>query len=278
MLCWRKGCWRRQEEPYLIVIRSGWKPCVAFSFWRVQLVWLVWKKHVKVNGCLCLSPCWSLARSVMQKAIQSPVDSGIPLIKPDYMPSWSTFAQWWPDTTVGCVTGWVHSSSPHKTLFEPICLYISLLPSPLPFKISFSIFMGIEESLCPRHRTSVVLTGNMLPLPPLLSSPCPANPAESHGYAATLGLLVDDVVCLLCLPWLPCHLRQGSVLTHLPLVKPVKLVPAWNCCWLLPAHSTHRGQTLHGCVLQMTLTKGKRPVSCLGCWRLFNRHKNLFSF
>lgn len=152
MLCWRKGCWRRQEEPYLIVIRSGWKPCIAFSFWRVQLVWLVWKKHVKVNGRLCPSPCWSLARSIMQKAIQSPVDSGIPLIKPDYTPSWSTFAQWWPDTTMGCFTGWVHSSSPHKTLFEPICFYISLLPSPLLFKISFSIFMGVEESLCPGQR------------------------------------------------------------------------------------------------------------------------------
>lgn len=210
MLCWRKGCWRRQEEPYLIVIRSGWKPYIAFSFWRVQLVWLVWKKHVKVNGRLCPSPSWSLARSIMRKAIQSPVDSGIPLIKPDYTPSCSTFAQWWPDTAMGCFTGWVHSSSPHKTLSEPTCSYISLLSSPLPFKISFSIFMGMEGSLCPGHMTSVVLTRNMLPLPQLLSSPHPANPAESHGSAATFGLLVEDVVCFLCLPWLLCCLRQGS--------------------------------------------------------------------
>lgn len=59
--------------------------------------------------------------------------------------------------------------------------------------------MGMEESLCPGHVTSVVLTGNMLPLPTLLSNLHPAKPVESHGSAATFGLLVEGM-CLLCLP------------------------------------------------------------------------------
>lgn len=95
----RKGCWRRQEEPYLILIGSGRKPCVAFSFWRVQLAWLVWKKHVKVNGRLRPSPAapwWGRGLALLHGAVLSPADSHAPCKAcrvPWLCPSWGPAAR-----------------------------------------------------------------------------------------------------------------------------------------------------------------------------------------
>lgn len=44
---------------------------------------------------------------------------------------------------LGCFTGWVHSNSPHKTLFEPGCFYISL--PPLPSKEAFPFLWRYED-------------------------------------------------------------------------------------------------------------------------------------
>lgn len=145
-----------------------------------------------------------------------------------------------------------------------------------PFKRSFSIFTGIQGSFCPGHVTSVVLIRSMLPLPLLLSNQFPPSWRSSTPRLCHLLWPPWQRRCMSPVFAPTSQFSQARICADaLTFGKAVKSVPARNCCGLLPALSTRRGQTLRGCVLQVTLLEGKRPV----LWGfLINRYKNCFIF
>lgn len=111
----------------------------------------------------------------------------------------------------GRFTGWVHSNSPHKTLFEPGCFYMSL---PSPSKEAFPFLWGYKDLSVQGMWNLWCSSGACCHCPCFWAiNSLPPGPAAPHGSATSFGLLGRDVACLLCLLWL----RQGSVLMHLPL-------------------------------------------------------------
>lgn len=201
----------------------------------------------------------------MWKAPQSPVDSGILLTRlaayPAYAAPRSTFAQavhhGGLPLLLGCFTGWVHSNSPHKTLYEPGCFYISLCCVSPTFKRSFSTSMAIQGSSCAGLVTSVVLSQeHAATVPTSEQSPCLWPPCRSSRMSPVFALT----------SWS----SQAGLICASAFIfgKPVKSAPAWSCCWLHPGQPP-RLRAAGDC-------HGKQKTCFVVAFS--NRQKNLFSF
>lgn len=152
----------------------------------MQLAWLVWKKHVKVNGRLCPSPAapWrGHGLALLRGAILSPADSRAPR-KACCAP--------WLCPVLGSLCRAVHpvlqpECAPHKPRREPTSFRLSL-PGALcpPFQRSLSVFMGRGRSFCP-WQTAVALrssAGRTLPL--AAGSHCCIEPVRGQSSGTML--------------------------------------------------------------------------------------------